>query len=76
MQQSLTLSRAAPLGGGAPQSKSPRFARLVALFRDRRAVVAMEYAVIAGVMVFVVFTVSGPFGTALGNMFDTLANNL
>jgi Flp pilus assembly pilin Flp len=72
----LSLSHSAALGAGAIKSKRPRFARLVALCRDRRAVVAMEYAVIAGVMVFVVFTVSGPFGTALGNMFDTLANNL
>jgi hypothetical protein len=29
----------------------------------------VEYAVIAGVMVFVAFTISGPFAVALGNMF-------
>jgi Flp pilus assembly pilin Flp len=43
---------------------------------DRRAVVALEYAIIAGVMVFVVFTVSSPFATALGNMFTHVTNQL
>jgi Flp pilus assembly pilin Flp len=46
------------------------------LWRDRRAVTAVEYAVIAGVMVFVVFTVSGPFAVALGNMFTNVADAL
>ncbi len=48
----------------------------MSLSRDRRAVVALEYALIAGVMVFVVFTVSSPFATALGNMFTNVANQL
>jgi Flp pilus assembly pilin Flp len=43
---------------------------------DRRAVVALEYALIAGVMVFVVFTASSPFATALENMFSNVANQL
>ncbi len=46
------------------------------LWHARRAVVSLEYAVIAGVMVFVVFTVSGPFGTAVGIMFTNVANQL
>jgi len=37
---------------------------------------SVEYAVIAGVMVFVVFTVSGPFAVALGNMFTEVTNAL
>jgi hypothetical protein len=32
--------------------------------------------VIAGVMVFVVFTITGPFATALANMFTSLTNGL
>jgi Flp pilus assembly pilin Flp len=51
-------------------------ARWITALRDRRAVVALEYALIAGVMVFVVFTVSSPFATALSNMFSNVANQL
>jgi len=53
-----------------------RPARWTALCHDIKAVVALEYAAIAGVMVLVVFTVSGPFGTALAHMFTNIANQL
>jgi Flp pilus assembly pilin Flp len=53
-----------------------RPARWTSLYRDLRSVVALEYALIVGVMVFVVFTVSSPFATALGNMFTNVANQL
>jgi Flp pilus assembly pilin Flp len=43
---------------------------------DLHAVVALEYAIIAGVMVFIVFTVSSPFGTAIVSMFTRVANAL
>ena len=46
------------------------------LWCDRQAVVALEYALIAGVMVFVIFTVSGPFAVALGNMFVRVTDAL
>jgi Flp pilus assembly pilin Flp len=62
-------TRDAPQDDVAHQGRQPRLTRLWLLLRDRRALVAVEYAVIAGVMVFVVFTVTGPFATALGNMF-------
>jgi Flp pilus assembly pilin Flp len=39
-------------------------------------VVALEYALIAGVMVFVVFTVSSPFATALETLFTHVASGL
>lgn len=61
----------APTGG-----RKPRLARWMTLLRDRRAVVALEYALIAGVMVFVVFTVSSPFAAALSSMFTNVANQL
>jgi Flp pilus assembly pilin Flp len=54
----------------------PRPAPWTSLYRDLQAVVALEYALIAGVMVFVVFTVSSPFATALSNMFSNVANQL
>jgi Flp pilus assembly pilin Flp len=56
--------------------RKPRPARWTSLYRDLRAVVALEYALIVGVMVFVVFTVSGPFATALSNMFTNVSNQL
>jgi Flp pilus assembly pilin Flp len=43
---------------------------------DLQAVVALEYALIAGVMVFVVFAVSSPFATALATMFTRVADAL
>jgi Flp pilus assembly pilin Flp len=58
------------------RGRKPRPARWTSLYRDLQAVVALEYALIAGVMVFVVFTVSGPFATALGNMFTNVASQL
>jgi Flp pilus assembly pilin Flp len=50
--------------------------RRIFLRHDRRAVTGIEYAVIAGLMVFVVLTVSSPFATALGNLIDRIANGL
>jgi len=57
-------------------AKKSRLAQWLAFLRDRRAVVALEYALIAGVMVFVVFTVSSPFAAALSSMFSNVANQL
>jgi len=70
------LPRAAAQDAATTGGRKPRPARWICLPRDRRAVVALEYALIAGVMVFVVFTVSGPFGTALSAMFTNVANQL
>jgi Flp pilus assembly pilin Flp len=36
----------------------------------------VEYATIAGVMVFVVFTAGGPFAVALGNLLNHLTEAL
>ena len=65
------IHEVATIGG-----RKPRPARWTCLYRDLQAVVALEYALIAGVMVFVVFTVSGPFATALSNMFTNVSNQL
>jgi Flp pilus assembly pilin Flp len=70
------LPHAATQDAATIQGKKQRPARWMSLSRDRRAVVALEYALIAGVMVFVVFTVSSPFATALSNMFTNVANQL
>ena len=70
------LPRAATQDVATTGGRKPRPARWIVLPRDRRAVVALEYALIAGVMVFVVFTVSGPFATALATMFTTVSNQL
>ena len=70
------LSHAATQDADAARGRRPRSERRARLWRDRRAVTAVEYAVIAGVMVFVVFTVSSPFAVALGNMFNNVTNSL
>jgi len=70
------LSRAGNHGIGATGDRKRLLRRLISLWRDHRAVTSVEYAVIAGVMVFVVFTVSGPFSVALGNMFDRVSDTL
>ncbi len=56
--------------------RKPRPARWMSLCCDLQAVVALEYALIAGVMVFVVFAVSSPFATALATMFTRVADAL
>ena len=70
------LPRAATHEVATTGGRKPRPARRTSLYRDLQAVVALEYALIAGVMVFVVFTVSSPFVTALSNMFTNVANQL
>jgi Flp pilus assembly pilin Flp len=70
------LPRAATQDVASTGGRKSRLARWITALRDRRAVVALEYALIAGVMVFVVFTVSSPFATALSNMFSNVANQL
>ncbi len=60
----------------AIEVRKPWPARWLSIWRDRQAVVALEYALIAGVMVFVVFTVSSPFATALDSMFTRVADQL
>jgi Flp pilus assembly pilin Flp len=67
---------AATQDAATPPATKLRPARWTSLWRDWRAVVALEYAIIAGVMVFVVFTVSSPFATALGNMFTHVTSEL
>ena len=71
-----SLPRAATHEVAIIGGRKPRPARWTCLYRDLQAVVALEYALIVGVMVFVVFTVSSPFATALGNMFTNVANQL
>lgn len=70
------LSRTAIQDGSATRRRKLRPARRVSLRRDHRAVTALEYAVIAGVMVFVVLTVTGPFGTGLSNLLAHVADAL
>jgi Flp pilus assembly pilin Flp len=70
------LPRAATHEVAMTGGRKLRPARWTSLYRDLQAVVALEYALIAGVMVFVVFTVSGPFATALSSMFTNVANQL
>jgi Flp pilus assembly pilin Flp len=45
-------------------------------WRDRRAISSVEYAVIAGVLITLVFSVSSPFATALGILLDHMTNAL
>jgi Flp pilus assembly pilin Flp len=50
--------------------------RRMSMARDRRAVTATEYAVIAGVMVFAVLAATGPFAVGLGNLLSHLTDAL
>ena len=68
--------RTAIQDAGAVRWGKLRLASRVPLWHDERAVVALEYCIIAGIMVFIVFTVSSPFATALSNMFTNVANQL
>jgi Flp pilus assembly pilin Flp len=71
-----TLPRAAVFVAAMIRGRKSRPARWMSLCCDLQAVVALEYALIAGVMVFVVFTVSTPFATALATMFTRVASGL
>ena len=70
------LSRAAIQDGSTTRRGKLRPAWRVSLRSDHRAVTAVEYAVIAGVMVLIVLTVTGPFGTGLSNLLAHVANAL
>jgi Flp pilus assembly pilin Flp len=45
-------------------------------WRDRRAVTAMEYAVIAGVMVAIIVSATGPFFSGLAGLLDHVSDGL
>ncbi len=50
--------------------------RAVPLRRDRRAVISMEYAIMAGMIILIILSATGPFlsglATLLGHMTDAL----
>jgi Flp pilus assembly pilin Flp len=70
------LYRAAIQDGSTTRRGKLCPARRVSLRCDHPAVTAVEYAVIAGVMVFVVLTVTGPFWTGLSNLLAHAADAL
>jgi Flp pilus assembly pilin Flp len=48
----------------------------VRLRQDRRAVTALEYAIIAGVMVAIVISATGPFTSGLANLLTHVSDGL
>jgi pilus assembly protein Flp/PilA len=47
-------------------------AKVVALKNDRKAVTALEYGIIAGVLGLVLITIFTSFGTTLSKLFATI----
>jgi pilus assembly protein Flp/PilA len=50
--------------------------KLVALRRDRRAVTALEYGIIAGVLGLVLITIFKSFGTKMSSLFTSIGNSI
>jgi pilus assembly protein Flp/PilA len=50
--------------------------KLTALGRDRRAVTALEYGIIAGVLGLVLITIFKSFGTKLSSLFSTIGTSI
>ena len=51
-------------------------ARLVALKNDRKAVTALEYGIIAGVLGLVLIGIFQGFGRTLSKLFTTIGNSV
>lgn len=64
-----------PLGSGASPGSSPP-ARRRRLRQDQRAVAAIEYAVMAGILVFAVYAATGPFASGLSLLLTHIGNAL
>ncbi|BBU29888.1 hypothetical protein BTHE68_36220 [Burkholderia sp. THE68] len=47
-----------------------------AFVRDERGVSAMEYAVLAGIVVLALGAMASTFSTSIGSMFDSLFNKV
>jgi Flp pilus assembly pilin Flp len=54
----------------------PLFASIVAVMRDRRAVTALEYAIIAGIVVATVVIGFTSLSGALSNQFNSIGAGL
>ncbi len=50
--------------------------KVVALKNDRRAVTALEYGIIAGVLGLVLITIFKTFGTTLSKLFATIGASI
>lgn len=50
--------------------------KFVALKNDRRAVTALEYGIIAGVLGLVLIGIFQRFGTTLSTLFGTIGNSV
>ncbi len=51
-------------------------ARVVALKNDRKAVTALEYGIIAGVLGLVLILIFQSFGTTLSTLFSTIGKSI
>jgi pilus assembly protein Flp/PilA len=49
---------------------------LAAIRRDRRAVTALEYGIIAGVLGLVLITIFKSFGTKLSTLFSSIGTSI
>ncbi len=55
---------------------SQMISKIVALKNDRRAVTALEYGIIAGVLGLVLITIFQTFGTTLSKLFSTIDSSI
>ena len=53
-----------------------KFLTFLSIMRDRRAVTAMEYGLIAALIAVVIVTTLGTIGTNLNTKFQTIATKL
>jgi pilus assembly protein Flp/PilA len=53
-----------------------RRSRLLAVWRDKSAVTALEYGLIAALIAIVIITALSSVGKALQNVFNNIAGNL
>lgn len=51
-------------------------AKVVALKNDKKAVTALEYGIIAGVLGLVLIAIFQGFGTTLSKLFTTIGNSV
>jgi Flp pilus assembly pilin Flp len=50
--------------------------KIVALKNDRRAVTALEYGIIAGILGLVLITIFTQFGSKLSTLFSTIGGSI
>ena len=50
--------------------------KLVGMRRDKRAVTALEYGIIAGVLGLVLIAIFKSFGTKLSSLFTSIGNSI